>query len=178
MLKSLRHQPVLLFLLKAFGLYVLWYILYEIWLHPQGKMDLLLIDNLIFLSSGILELLGFRLIEQPLYNEAIRTMGIDGSHGVWIGDPCNGLTLFALFTGFIIAYPGPLIRKLIYIPIGIIIIHFMNVLRIVSLSVITLYAPEYLEINHTYTFTILVYTCVFILWIIWTNKFSKTKITG
>ena len=177
MLNFLRNYPVFLFLLKAFGLYITWYILYEIWLHPQGKMDLLLINNLILLSSKILKLIGFRLIEQPIYNEVIRTMGIDGSHGLWIGDACNGLTLFALFTGFIIAYPGPLIRKLIYIPIGIIVIHFMNVLRIVSLSVITLYAPEYLEINHTYTFTILVYTCVFILWILWANKFSKTKIT-
>lgn len=30
-------------------------------------------------------------------NPTIRTIGIDGTNGLWIGDPCNGLSLFALF---------------------------------------------------------------------------------
>jgi len=106
--------------------------------------------------------------------ENIRTIGIDGTHGLWIGDPCNGLTLFALFTGFIIAYPGPLKKKLWFIPVGIIAIHFINIIRIVALSLIVYYFPdpEVLDFNHTYTFTLLVYGFVFSLWYVWAGKLS------
>jgi exosortase family protein XrtF len=105
----------------------------------------------------------------------MRTLGIDGTHGLWIGDPCNGITLFALFTGFVIAYPGPVKRKIWFIPLGLFAIHIVNILRIVALAFITLYAPSYLEFNHTYTFTIIVYSFVFFLWMLWANKFSKPE---
>lgn len=40
---------------------------------------------------------------------------------------------------------------------------------------IALYAPQYLNFNHTYTFTFIAYSVVFGLWILWVNKFSDTK---
>lgn len=171
-MKKIADKALIRFLISALIIYVLWYFVYTLWLHPWKKLDLLVINNLIDISSSILVFFNFRLIDFP-YSEDIRTMGIDGSHGLWIGDPCNGITLFALFTGFIIAYPGKIKWKLLYIPFGLITIHLINVFRIVSLSLITFYAPRYLDFNHTYTFTILVYSYVFLLWYYWTanNRF-------
>ena len=57
-----------------------------------------------------------------------RVIGIDGSGGLWIGDNCNGIALFGLFSGFIIAFPGKWWKKIIYIPIGIVLIEFVNVI--------------------------------------------------
>ena len=102
-------------------------------------------------------------------------MGIDGTHGVLIGAPCNGLNLFALFAGFIIIFPGKIIQKLIFIPIGILIIHVINIFRLVALALVVLYKPESLEFNHKYTFTIVVYAFIFVMWIIWVNKFAIKK---
>jgi exosortase family protein XrtF len=118
--------------------------------------------------------MGYDIIPQGLFGEGIRTAGIDGSHGVWVGDPCNGLTLFALFTGFVLAFPGPVVRKLWFIPVGIITIHILNVLRVTCLAIIQYYTPQYLEFNHTYTFTILVYSYVFVLWYVWAARLSKS----
>ena len=174
MLKSFLVHPVARFFLKATGLYILWYLLYELWIHPAGKFDLLIIDNLIFTSSVILKLLGYTLIDFP-YSAAIRSMGIDGTHGLWIGDACNGITLFALFTGFMLAFPGPLKAKFWFIPLGLLFIHILNIFRIVGLSVTQFYFPDALDFNHTYTFTILVYSLVFALWLIWVNKFYMKK---
>lgn len=172
MIKAISANPVTLFLIKAFGLFTIWYLVYELWLHPAGWFDTLIIDNIIYLSAKLLTFLGYALI-QGLGGENMRTIGIDGTHGLWVGDACNGITLFALFAGFVIAYPGPVKRKLWFIPAGLIAIHLFNVLRVAALSIIDYHTPEYLNFNHTYTFTIIVYSFVFALWILWANKLSR-----
>jgi len=173
MFNSIKNNSALFFIIKAIGLYLLWYLLYELWLEKQGKLDMLAINNLVFLSSNFLNLIGYTVTENLVTETIHRTINIEGALPLWIGNPCDGLELFALFTGFIVAYPGEIIKKIIYIPFGLISIHLLNVLRIVGLALTLYYKPEYLDFNHTYTFTILVYSYVFILWMIWTNKISK-----
>jgi exosortase family protein XrtF len=174
-MKNPFSNPFILFLVKAAILYIGWELLYELWLHPNRTLELLVVSNITLLVNGILELLGFALIDPDMIQGYDRTLGIDGTHGLYIADSCAGVPLMALFAGFILAYPGSTIRKLIYIPIGLIIIHLINILRIVGLAIVTLYAPEMLDFNHHYAFTIIVYTCIFLLWILWVNRFSKPK---
>lgn len=174
MLKYITENKILFFLLKAFGLYLFWYILYDLWLHPKSIIDNLVSENLAFWSSLILKLLGFIAIDSnAVSTDNITVIGIDGTHGLWVGDPCNGITLFALFVGFVIAYPGKIKNKLWFIPLGMIAIHIINILRIVSLCLIVYYSPNSLAFNHTYTFTILVYAFVFWLWLLWSNKYAN-----
>lgn len=175
-ISAIWKDPLFGFLIKGLGLYILWYVVYEVWLHPQGTVDLWVIKSLEQWSYFILDGLGFVTLEAS-HVENIRTIGIDGTHGLWIGDPCNGLTLFALFGGFVLAYPGPWRHKLWFIPAGLLAIHVINVLRIVSLSIIIFYFPDpaVLDFNHTYTFTILIYSFVFFLWYVWASKFSGIK---
>ncbi len=173
MFSSFNKNPLLRFLVIAFGLYVGWYLLYEFVLIPHTRVDNLIIENLIYFSAFALQMLGYTTFSDGSFGEDIRTLGIDGTHGVWVGDPCNGLTLFALFAIFVIAYPGPIRKKLWYIPLGLATIHLINIIRITVLIIIVKKSPEYLEFNHTYTFTIVVYGFVFFLWHLWANKLSK-----
>lgn len=144
----------------------------------MGTFDLAVIGNLEDISTAILNLLGYKLISESQIS-SIRTIGIDGTHGIWIGDPCNGLVLFALFTGFVLAFPGPWKRKLWFIPLGIVTIHAINVVRVTALALIVYYYPdpEVLDFNHTYTFTILVYGYVFSLWYWWAAKLSGATLS-
>ena len=176
MIKKYWDDPLYRFLLKAVFVYAIWYLLYQQYQHPAGKLDLMVIRNLESVSGFILESLGFSLISESEIS-SIRTIGIDGTHGLWIGDPCNGLTLFALFTGFVLVYPGDWKKKAWFIPFGIITIHILNVLRIIWLT-LTVYFfpdPEILDFNHTYTFTILVYGYVFYLWYLWSRMGTPIK---
>jgi len=168
------NKQLLRFLIISAILYIAWQSFYWLWLHPYKKFELFLGDNITDVSSFILATLGFELIPSTLLGEYVRTLGIDGTHGVWIGNSCVGLQLLALFAGFIIAYPGPVKKKLLFIPFGLVTIYLINILRIVGLCIITLYAPEMLDFNHHYTFTITVYAYIFLLWIIWVNRYSKT----
>ncbi len=105
----------------------------------------------------------------------MQVFGIDGSNGVWIGGPCNGITLMFLFAIFVIAYPGGIKNKLWFVPLGILIVHTINIIRILALVFIAKYDYRYLDFNHTYTFTFLAYSVVFGLWMLWVNKFSNIK---
>jgi exosortase family protein XrtF len=172
-MSSLFKRPIFRFIAPSIGLYILWILVYDNWLHPQGELDIWAIDQIVWMAGGLLQLLGFELTgENPLLG-GIRTLGIGGSDGVWIGDPCNGVSLFALFTGFILAFPGPWKTKLWFIPMGILAIHLINVIRVVALVIVEYYYPESLDFNHTYTFTVLVYSLVFVLWYWWIKKFSN-----
>lgn len=97
------------------------------------------------------------------------------NHGVWIGEPCNGLKVFGLFAIFIIAFQGKWLNKLWFIPTGIGILHLANAIRIAILTIISAENPSILDFNHNITFQILVYGLVFGLWYIWVNKFSKKE---
>jgi exosortase family protein XrtF len=163
---SNKEKFIIFFILKALVLYLLWYLVYESYLSEKGYLDNFLIQHLVNATEFFLNLFGYTTFK---YADAV---GIDGTHGVMIGPNCNGISLFALFTGFILLFPGNLFKKFIYIILGNIFIHFINILRIVALAIVVLNNPESLEFNHKYTFTSIVYLFIFFLWLIWVNKFS------
>lgn len=165
-----REKRILRFLALFIGLYAGWMMLYHWVIHPWGKLDTLVINDSSLWALWVLDTLGFSTFQGN--HETIRTIGIAGTHGLWIGDPCNGLTLFALFSLFILAYPGKWKHKAWFIPAGIVLIHTLNILRIVALCIITQKAPDWLNFNHTYLFQILMYGFIFLLWYIWIKKFS------
>ncbi len=164
-----KQKTIIYFFVKALVLYLLWFVIYENWLQRVGWADKIIIDNLVFLTDNLLQCIGYQTF---VVEHAI---GIQGSHGVFIGTPCNGLDLMALFAGFIILFNGKWKDKLWFIVVGIIIIHFLNLLRVIALIIIAKHAPEQLDFNHKYTFTILLYVCIFLGWVIWVNNYSRKK---
>tara|TARA_B110000438_G_C15528200_1_gene527271 strand:- start:79 stop:660 length:582 start_codon:yes stop_codon:yes gene_type:complete len=130
-------------------------------------------------SNFILSLFGYQ-PQIEIYSDMVVTVIQDGNfnHGVWIGEPCNGLKLFGVFSIFILAFPGSLKTKFWYIPLGIIILHFVNVLRIACLTLISAYKPTILTFNHNVTFQVIIYSFIFLLWYFWTKKFSSLSINN
>jgi len=170
--KQQSKYAMLAFLIRAGIFYFIWLLLYHWFILPFTSIDRYVIDNLIDVSSSVLRGFGYDLIPNPADGEPIRTIGIDGTHGLWVGDPCNGLTLFAAFSSFVLAFPSLLKLKYWFIPLGIIIIHLANVIRITTLVIIVNIDYNYLDFNHNYTFTVFVYSIIFCLWY-WLIKLSR-----
>ena len=124
-------------------------------------------------SNFILNIFGYEtLLEDHKDMIVTKIIGNDFEHGVWIGEPCNGVKLFGLFSIFIIAFPGKLKSKIWFIPIGILIIHFTNVIRIAILTVISSNNPKLLDFNHNVTFQVIIYSIILLLWFVWINKYA------
>jgi exosortase family protein XrtF len=166
-------KPINRFLILILSFYLGWYLIYNLWLHPAETLDLFVIDITVIISKELLELFGY-----TVFTGSDRLIGIDGTGGLWIGDNCNGIALFALFTGFIVAYPGNWKKKLYFIPMGIVLIELLNILRVVLLAILDTQSRAWTEFNHTYTFTIVIYGFIFLMWMIWVNKVSDKGLTG
>ncbi len=174
MFRGLFQNPFSRFLILSSILYLSWYFTYEFYLKDQTLLNEYVIDHIVRSSEAILRFMGYDLNYYDDGNLRVR-LGILGSGGVVIGAPCDGIVLLALFTVFMIAYAGPLKHKVWYLPMGLLVIHWLNIGRVVALSIIVATSREWFTFNHDYTFTLLVYAVVFLLWYIWIIKFSGKK---
>ena len=170
---SAGRDPLLRFLILSVSLYAAWYAVHAFIVHPWGVLDHWLIDRVVAWSGFLLTTLGYELIPEPGNAELIRTIGVEGGHLLWIGDPCNGLSLFAVYLIFLVAYPGPVKHKLWFAVLGIVSIHLINSIRVAALCIIVRYDYELLNFNHDYTFYIIVYGWVFLLWYMWVKRFAR-----
>jgi exosortase family protein XrtF len=155
------------FLLKVAGIYFCWYVIYELWLLPEGSLDQWLTTNIVSVSAGILKSAGYEIYVIE------RLIGIGESPGIYLADGCNGIAAIGLFIGFVVAYPGEWIPRLAFIAIGIGGIYLVNVLRIVILAVIQVQWPSVFDITHDYSATAIFYLFIFVLWMVWVNLGDK-----
>ncbi len=157
------NREIALFFGKVFGVFVIWYLFYELWLLPDGRLDEFLSVNIVGVSAGILSVAGFDVFQ------TFRTLGIDGTPGLMIVDGCNGLEAIGLFIGFVVAYPGSMVKRILFIPAGILAIYLLNIFRIVTLTVLQSWAPQFFDFAHDYSTSAIFYLAIFGMWVIWAN---------
>jgi exosortase/archaeosortase family protein len=157
-------SPLTRFLMKVSAIYIIWYLIYDYYLLPDGRLDAFLSLSGVNLAGGILNIFGW-----DIYSEA-RVLAITGTNGVEIQNGCNGLELIGLYMGFIIAFPrGPIQKRLIFLAGGILLLFVANVFRIMIFALSIYYVPTFWEQVHTYSSYFIFYPIVLTLWYIWTT---------
>lgn len=96
----------------------------------------------------------------------------NGKYVSRIIEGCNALSVMILFVSFIVAFTGKFKRTIVFILFGLLLIHLLNVVRIALLSVALYHYPQYEHLLHEIIFPLIIYGIVFLLWVIWVNKFS------
>jgi exosortase/archaeosortase family protein len=84
-----------------------------------------------------------------------------------IKDGCNGIIAMILFAGAVVAHDAKAVAKLAGLAIGIPLIGILNLVRIVSLYVVSVVRPSLLDFFHIYFFQTLIIICVVVLWYAW-----------
>lgn len=125
-------------------------------------------------TNTILNGLGYdaNVIQHP--NEPSMKIMMNGKFVARVIEGCNAVSIIILFISFIVAFAGKFKTTFIYCFAGSIIIYAFNLIRIVILSVGLYHYPWRREILHTVIFPLLIYGTVFLLWMFWVNRFSKT----
>lgn len=166
------NSPVIKFIAKALVIFILWYLLYELWLLPDGSLDRWLSLNIIGTSAGIIEFFGYDVFTVN------RIIGIGEYPGIEIVNGCNGIAAMGLFLGFILAYPGDWKNKASFCLAGIGIIYLVNILRVITLTITQVKWPGFFDFTHDYSTTAIFYIVIFVLWMVWVNfadAFPETK---
>jgi exosortase family protein XrtF len=92
-------------------------------------------------------------------------LDLNGRKSITIDTPCNGIPMMFLYVAFILIYPGSWSRKIWFSISGLMVLHLLNLARIIGLSYLSYYAPGYFEINHKFLFQIVVYAVTIAIWL-------------
>ena len=170
---KLTLSPLSVFLLKAGAVYAVWHLLYDYILLPDGRLDTFMSFSGVRMAADALSLCGWEV------ESSGRILNVFNARGVEILNDCNGLDLLGIYTGFIIAYPGPIRERLLLLAGGLLLLYFANVLRIAVLALSNVYYPDYWNNVHSASSYVFFYPLILGLWYIWTAiSDQKTIFSG
>lgn len=155
------HRSVLGVLAALVAVYAGWYVLYELWLLPDGRLDAVVAHHAARLAGGLLDGLG---LDPAVTGRVIR---LPSGAGVWVADDCTGLAVVGLYAGFVLAYPGRWLRRLWFLPLGALAVHLANVGRIAFLTWFVDVRPGLFDPVHQWGAQPFFYAVVFALWMAW-----------
>jgi exosortase/archaeosortase family protein len=142
-------------------------------LGDNSALDTVLCHQLATASAWGLRVLGWNASTDAIQP---RLLLLNGQPSVIVGAPCDGLVLYALLAGFVLAYPGPARRRLWFIPLGILALWLLNIIRIIALALNHRYSPETFDFDHHYAFNTVAYAALSGLWLLWTRQAQATAI--
>ena len=107
----------------------------------------------------------------------ISTLNKDGGWArVVIAPECASLKQWMHWLFLMILFPGPWKHKLWYIPAGLVIIEWTNVVRICGVLLMQVPFPNSFHIAHDYIFKVFFYLVIFLMWVLWVEKFYNPTI--
>jgi exosortase family protein XrtF len=108
-------------------------------------------------------------------NEGKRSISMqnNGDGVINVFEGCNGINVMIVFVAFMIAFGGSAKRLIWFVPLGLLIVHLFNLLRIILLYVAAQHNSQYFYYIHKYFFTAALYLVVIALWIIWVMKLAN-----
>lgn len=124
---------------------------------------------LLWASEGFVELFGFEAIT---FGKTIEIVENFTNKGIYLDRGCMGRNVMLSFAAVIFIFPGHWKNKLWYIPMGLAVITFVNIIRISAMAYIGLRYPQHLDFNHYVVFRAVAWGAIFLMWVIWFNRFS------
>ena len=91
-----------------------------------------------------------------------------------IGYDCLGFGVMCFFAAFVIAYPKPLLPKIIFLGAGLIIIQLLNIARFVLLTLHWHRSKIYIADQHT-VFNLFIYSLIMAALLLWIRAKSPVR---
>lgn len=174
----LKFKPVIRFIITFLTVYTVFALVYKFYLQ-YAATSVYYPDYFTHMvakqSEALLNVMAHPTQVVPHPDEPSLKLILKGQYLARVIEGCNGISVIILFLSFIIAFASSFKATLMYIFAGSVLIHSVNVLRIVLLSIGLYHYPEYEAILHTVIFPAVIYGIVFILWVVWVNQFSNLK---
>jgi len=172
------NKIVLLFLGKFFGVYILLFLMYSLYLNKtqsnSGVFACAPITNSVAKQTQfLLNTVGFDAKIEQHPEEVSVKLFINEKYVSRIIEGCNSISIIILFCSFVIAFSSNFKSTFLFILIGSLLIYAVNIIRIVIISIALYQFPQYEYILHDILFPLIIYGFTFLLWFIWIKKFSK-----
>jgi len=170
-----QYKPFLLFLGKFIASYLILAFIYQNYL---GKFDASKAEVDSFTqtvanqSATVLSWFDSNSYTMPHLKEPSVKLIYSGKYISRIIEGCNAISVMILFISFVIAFTGKFKNTILFILSGIALIHILNIARIVLLCIALYHYPHLEHLLRGVVFPLVIYGVVFLLWVIWVNKYS------
>lgn len=158
-------SPVLLFVLAFFGMMVLFYAFIQTSFYQNSFQPFIVRVNA-QIASFLLNIFGE---STTASNDLIASN--QGSISIKRG--CDALIPIFLFMSAVIAFPAKWKDKLIGLGIGISLLLFVNLIRIINLYWIQLYHPSLFDLMHLEVWQVIFILLGILFWAFWMNWTQK-----
>jgi Transmembrane exosortase (Exosortase_EpsH). len=88
---------------------------------------------------------------------------------------CASLKQWLHWIFLMLLFPGPWKHKAWFIPTGLVIIEWINVIRVVGLLLVQIPCPGSFHFAHDYVFKTMFYFIIFLMWVIWVECFDHPR---
>jgi len=168
-----EFRPTILFLAKFIGLYLIANVVYGFFItYYEPGVDP--VTHLVTQqSSHLLNALGWENLIKDFPDRPTTYIQWNNRGIVSVYEGCNGINVMIVFLSFIAAF-GPLNKTAFWFSgVALVLIHIVNVLRVVCMFWVVIYINQYAYFVHKYLFTATIYVFVLMLWMLWVKKYAK-----
>lgn len=172
-LAPIRNVLLFAFLLMSFHYIYLWWAASGF--YPFARQ----VDELFRFASDILFRQSVWILKNIFGTNIItdaQTIWVTTDTGQWgfvdVSPGCTSLKQWMHFIFIMLLFPGRWKHKLWYIPAGILVIHGVNIVRIVGLTLTLIPWPQHFDFFHDYIFKTFFYFMIFVMWVIWVEYFQ------
>ena len=167
-----EFRPTILFLVKFVGIYLVGNKLYGLYITSYDPRPDPVTHVVSVQTAFVLNTCGYDVNAEDRKQKPTTDLMHLGRAKLSVYEGCNGLNTMIIFVAFLIAF-GPISKTLLwFIPVGLLIIHLMNLARISLLFFVSEYMPDAMYFTHKYFFTAILYVVIFVLWIWWVKRYS------
>lgn len=142
------------------------------------KLSLWSVDRVFKESCWVLQHVFGVDITTVTHNRIIAALSKDGSFvKVIIAPECASLKQWMHWLFLMLIFPGPWKHKAWYIPAGLVIIEWSNVVRICGILLMQRQWPgaNTFHIAHDYIFKVFFYLVIFLMWVLWVEKIKNKQ---
>lgn len=168
-----EFRPTIIFLAKFIGVYLIGNLLYGLFVTSFTPQPDPITHWVSEQTGSILTACGWP-IEVIDHQSKPTTLLLYQKRAVLsVFEGCNGINTIIIFLAFLASF-GPISKSLLwFMPLGVLIIHVSNLVRISLLFFVAEYRPDFMYIIHKYFFTAALYVVIFCLWVWWIKKFAS-----
>lgn len=175
-----KYKSVIRFVVLFLGTYLVLGILYSVYLKASqnGAYFPDYITQLVAeQSAAVLDGFNYNSVLRKSVLEQGMLLTINNEYTVNIVEGCNSVSVIILFVAFIIAFAEKFKKTFLFIFAGTVLIYIVNIIRIAILTVALYKYPQYENVLHSVIFPGIIYSMVFILWMVWVRMLKLTSAT-
>lgn len=166
-----ENKKVIYFLLRFLLSFAGFSLLYAYWIESYGNQpdpfSWLIGQQLVYLYGAE------NLVIERISGHPAIGVFYHGTNAISLYEGCNGIAVAILFFSFIFAFKGNWMDLLWFTPIGFLVIHGFNLMRLSLLIHLAQNNSDLFHFMHKYLFTLIIYVAVFALWVIWVRLALK-----